>query len=70
MIRLAVAVFAREGPAMSMIVLAAVLLSSQAASPPARSATDLTRDLNSAPPAAVPTPRPPVEEPAPARPAP
>lgn len=55
---------------MSMIVLAAVLLSSQAASPPARSATDLTRDLNSAPPAAVPTPRPPVEEPAPARPAP
>lgn len=54
---------------MSMIVLAAVLLSSQAASPPARSATDLTRDLNSAPPAAVPTPRPPVEEP-PARPAP
>ena len=55
---------------MSMIVLAAVLLSSQAASPPARSATDLTRDLNSAPPAAVPTLRPPVEEPAPARPAP
>lgn len=55
---------------MSMIVLAAVLLSSQAASPPARSATDLTRDLNSAPPAAVPTPRPPMEEPAPARPGP
>ena len=55
---------------MSMIVLAAVLLSSQAASPPARSATDLTRDLNSAPPAAVPTPRPPMEEPTPAPPAP
>jgi hypothetical protein len=45
---------------MSMIALAALLLSGQSA-PPARSASDLTRDLNSAPPSAVqprPAPRP------------
>ena len=65
---------------MSMIALATVLLSGQSAAPPARSAEDLTRDLNSAPPSAVapiaPRPAPAIEsEPppaqaAPARPAP
>lgn len=42
---------------MTVLVFAAVLLSGQAA-PPARSATDLTRDLNSAPPGAMATPAP------------
>ena len=65
---------------MSMIALAAVLLSGQSAAPPARSAEDLTRDLNSAPPSAVapiaPRPAPATEseappaQAAPARPAP
>lgn len=60
---------------MSMIALAAALLSGQSA-PPARSAEDLTRDLNSAPPSVAapvaPRPSPPAtqSEPRPARPQP
>ena len=42
---------------MTVLALAALLLSGQAA-PPARSASDLTRDLNSAPPGAMATPAP------------
>lgn len=57
-----------------MIALAAVLLSGQSAAPPARSAEELTRDLNSAPPSAVapiaPRPAPVTAQAAPARPAP
>ena len=59
---------------MSMIALAAVLLSGQSAAPPARSAEELTRDLNSTPPSAVapvaPRPAPASESESASRPAP
>lgn len=43
---------------MSILILAAVLLSGQTATPAPRSGSDLTRDLNSAPPSAVQPQRP------------